>query len=94
MSSERPLNRWISSLQKRQRKFEVQLNTFSPKKLLKLNSVTQNCIIFFIILDMAFRHDTHYEKYGNFGKQSGTNGEEDEELCWTPISHTYQPTRF
>ncbi len=53
--------------------------------LLKLHSVTQNSIVFKIIVDLGVRHDTRCEKYGNLesvlaaasccGKRSDTNGE-------------------
>ncbi len=47
----------------------------SSVMLLKLHSVTQNSIIFKIIVDLGVRRDTRCEKYSNFCKRSDTNCE-------------------
>ncbi len=44
---------------------------FLLKKLLKLHYVTQNSIIYKLIMDLGVHHDTRCEKYC---KQSETNG--------------------
>ncbi len=44
--------------------------------------------------DSAIGTRLQAEQLRNFGKRSDTNSEEVEELCWTLISHSYQPIRF